>query len=117
MARAMIAKALAAPQTELVVDARREGSVITAKAAGAPVGTTLVAAIVEDGLSSDVQRGENRGATLRHDRVVRAWVEGAGPSIAVPVPTGIDPAKARLVVFAQEPKSLRIVGATERRLP
>jgi hypothetical protein len=117
LARAMIAKALAAPQTELVVDARREGSVITAKAAGAPVGTTLVAAIVEDGLSSDVQRGENPGAKLRHDRVVRAWVEGPGPSIAVPVPAGVDPAKARLVVFAQEPKSLRIVAATERKLP
>jgi hypothetical protein len=117
LARALIAKALAAPQSALSVDARREGQTIRATVAGAPHGTALVATIVEDGLSSDVARGENRGSKLRHDRVARAWVEGPGPSIAVRVPAGIDPAKARLVVFAQEPKSLRIVGAAEQRLP
>src|SRR6185436_8046264 len=115
MARALIAKALAAPQSALTVDARREGQTIRATIAGAPNGTTLVAAIVEDGLSSDVARGENRGSKLRHDRVARAWVEGPGPSIALPVPPGIDPTRARLVVFAQEPKSLRIVAASEQR--
>ena len=117
MARATIAKALAAPQSALTVDARRAGETILATVSGAPDGTTLVAAIVEDGLSSDVQRGENRGAKLRHDRVARAWVEGPGPSLEIPVPSGVDPGKARLVVFAQDPKSLRIVAAAERNLP
>jgi hypothetical protein len=117
MARALISKALAAPQSAFTVDARRDGETIRATVAGAPNGTTLVAAIVEDGLSSDVQRGENRGSKLRHDRVARAWVEGPGPSIAVAVPAAVDPAKARLVVFAQDPNSLRIVGAAEQRLP
>jgi hypothetical protein len=117
MARALIAKALAAPQAALTVDARRDGATVTAKIAGAPSGTTLVAAIVEDGLESDVQRGENRGSKLRHDRVARAWVEGPGPSLTVPLPAGIEPTKARLVVFAQERESLRIVAATEHPLP
>lgn len=31
-------------------------------------------AIYEDMLSTAVERGENRGATLRHDRVVRQWL-------------------------------------------
>lgn len=31
-------------------------------------------AIYEDMLGSAVERGENRGATLRHDRVVRQWL-------------------------------------------
>jgi len=117
MARATIAKALAGPQSALTVDARREGEKIRVTVSGAPNGRTLVAAIVEDGLSSDVRRGENRGAILRHDRVARAWVEGPGPSLEIPVPSGVDPAKARLVVFAQDPKTLRIDGGIERQLP
>ncbi len=116
-ARAMISKALAAPQAKLTVDARREGTTVRATVSGAPGGTTLVAAIVEDGLASNVRRGENRGSMLRHDRVARAWVEGSGPSLSIEIPAAVDPAKSRLVVFAQEPESLRIVGAVEQRLP
>lgn len=41
-------------------------------------------AVYENGLASRVGAGENRGATLHHDRVVRAWfgpvpVDGANP--------------------------------------
>ncbi|HTY02223.1 MAG TPA: DUF1223 domain-containing protein [Rhodocyclaceae bacterium] len=34
----------------------------------------LFLAITEDGLTSDVRAGENRGAELRHDHVVRTWL-------------------------------------------
>ena len=39
-------------------------------------------ALYENGLESSVGSGENKGATLRHDRVVRAWVG--------PMPIGSD---------------------------
>jgi len=34
---------------------------------------SLYLVVAENGLSSDVRHGENRGATLRHDHVVRLW--------------------------------------------
>lgn len=42
-------------------------------AAGAPLG--LYVAVTESGLSTDVKAGENRGATLQHDHVVRHWLK------------------------------------------
>ncbi|MEO8741501.1 MAG: DUF1223 domain-containing protein [Casimicrobiaceae bacterium] len=44
----------------------------TARARSTPV--ALYLAVTESGLSSKVMRGENGGATLAHDHVVRAWV-------------------------------------------
>ena len=43
--------------------------------AGAPQKLALWWALLEDGHTSDVKAGENRGATLRHDHVVRAYGE------------------------------------------
>jgi len=45
--------------------------------AGAPadgVGAALYVAVYENDLASEVRSGENRGATLRHDYVVREWI-------------------------------------------
>lgn len=42
--------------------------------ATAAQGGQLYLALVENGLSSTVRAGENRGATLRHDHVVRQWL-------------------------------------------
>ena len=61
-------------------------------------------ALTEDGLTSHVQAGENRGVLLRHDHVVRAFVGPlplAGGEVDVPVPAGVDLAHATLVAFAQ----------------
>jgi hypothetical protein len=44
----------------------------TTQARSAPV--ALYLAVAENGLTSKVTRGENGGATLAHDHVVRAWV-------------------------------------------
>jgi hypothetical protein len=44
----------------------------TARARPTPV--ALYLAVTESGLSSKVTRGENGGATLAHDHVVRAWL-------------------------------------------
>jgi hypothetical protein len=40
----------------------------------ARVGAVAYLGVYEDGLSSRITAGENRGATLGHDRVIRAWL-------------------------------------------
>jgi hypothetical protein len=60
-------------------------------------------AVTENGLTSDVRAGENRGSQLRHDHVVRAF---AGPlrladETDITVPGDVDAAHAQVVAFAQ----------------
>lgn len=62
-------------------------------------------ALTEDGLSNAVDGGENRGKTLRHDHVVRAF---AGPlpmgtaAVELEVPKALDVANAKVVAFVQD---------------
>ena len=75
-------------------------------------------ALSENGLTTDVKAGENRGKQLDHDQVVRAF---AGPlklpqaEAALKPPAGLDPAKSSVVAFVQDNKSGNIVQAL--RLP
>ncbi len=61
-------------------------------------------AVVEDGFETRVGAGENAGATLRHDDVVRlvrpvpAWPAASGLSAALTVSRGV-PEHPRRVVF------------------
>jgi hypothetical protein len=60
-------------------------------------------AITEDGLVSQVRAGENRGALLRHDHVVRAF---AGPlpltgEADLKLPNDLDTMHATVVAFVQ----------------
>lgn len=45
------------------------------EAAGAGAPLALYAAITENGLTTNVKAGENRGETLAHDHVVRHWLK------------------------------------------
>ncbi len=65
-------------------------------------------ALYQDGLDTDVRAGENRGRTLRHDRVVRVlegpWAVGKAPVVGettIEFPEGADPATLGLVLFAE----------------
>jgi hypothetical protein len=75
-------------------------------------------AITEDGLSSAVQAGENRGTTLRHDHVVRAL---AGPFALDAAQTELQPPadvvrdRTTVVAFVQDVRDGRIAQAV--RLP
>lgn len=93
-----------------------EGAVVTVAytAPTAPAGAVAWAFVVEDGIKSEVKAGENKGRTLRHDRVVRgmgsesAKVEG---KIAVAVPG--DAAIGGVVVVIQDAKTMKVLGAAE----
>jgi hypothetical protein len=67
--------------------------------------------LTQDGLVSAVRAGENRGATLRHDHVVRAW---SGPHAAFParatltLPPDAVREHAAVVAFVEDARSGRI---------
>lgn len=78
---------------------------------GIPGGEALVwLALYQDGLTSRILEGENKGKTLHHNRVVRAL---AGPwrmqgtalaeQASIPLPADADPGKMGLVLFAESP--------------
>lgn len=86
----------------------------------------LWVAITEDGLETEVHRGENAFRRLRHGGVVRK-LQQVKP-FAVPFPDHVsatavievDPTwsveRLRAVAFLQERSSRRVLGATQRRL-
>jgi hypothetical protein len=78
----------------------------------------VMVAVVEDGLTSKVERGENAGRTLAHTAVVRALVRaGTIPAAAaewateVPVPRNDSWKQPRVVAFVQEARSRRVLAA------
>src|SRR5690606_34742313 len=71
-----------------------------------PAGLRVLAALVEDGLETDVKPGENAGRRLRHNRVVRAMTVGevgAEGAIAstLAVPAGVRPERCRVAVVVE----------------
>jgi hypothetical protein len=78
----------------------------------------ILVAITEDGLSSDVKRGENHGRVLAHAAVVRQLItigEAAGPSASAraEVKLSADWRRERLkvVAFVQERRARTVLGA------
>lgn len=85
----------------------------------------VVVAVIEDGLATQVARGENSGRTLRHAAVTRSLTTlgivdaSAGDGIvdgAVPVAAGWSRPHLRLIALLQERESRRILGAATVRL-
>src|SRR5689334_18874746 len=78
----------------------------------------VMLAVVEDGLVSKVERGENAGRTLEHTAVVRALREvgkaaagEAGWAGEVPVPTDVSWKKTRVLAFVQDGRTRHILAA------
>ena len=117
-----IARAAARPHAHVGLTTSVDGAtlVATVSVAGLPTAANesldAVVAILEDGVTSAVQRGENRGRTLHHDAVVRA-VQATGLSgdhaarVVIQLPPGGRPSALRAVAFVQGRKSARIWGA------
>ena len=73
-------------------------------------------ALTENGLSESIRGGENKGRTLAHDQVVRAF---AGPfdntdvAVDLKIPDHTDRAKATLVAFVQDENTGQISQAVK----
>jgi hypothetical protein len=80
----------------------------------------VVLALVEDGLTTSVTRGENRGRSLRHTAVVRSMTTAAtlkaeggdvSATARIPVSAAWREANLRIVGFVQDRATRRILGA------
>jgi hypothetical protein len=88
----------------------------TARAGADP--SALYLALAESGLSSNVTRGENSGATLAHDHVVRTWIGPvrlvAGAVRArrdIALPASWNRARLELVAFVQDERTGAVLQA------
>lgn len=98
------------PRAEIELKTGMENGLLSVNlSARGPAKSAVYLALVEDGLSSDVKAGENNGAKLHHDHVVRDWqgpfgMEGgkleSQQSVVMRPEWKI--ANARLVAFVQE---------------
>lgn len=126
-----IGKAARLPKTDIAIEAERMDekdkqsfSISVAKIVGSDAGgpAEVWLAVTEDGLHSSVDAGENIGRVLNHVATLRslqnigvadphqATISYAGIS-RVKLDPGWNPEKLRVVVFVQENKSRRILGA------
>ncbi|MEZ4301486.1 MAG: DUF1223 domain-containing protein [Polyangiaceae bacterium] len=129
-ARRAIARAAAQPKAKVAL--AREGggdtvSIVVSDVPEAAGAASVMLAVVEEGLSSDVKRGENAGAVLVHAPVVRslrrvgAIAAGArGKAFEGAEAIAIEPSWKRdrvsAVVFVQSAGTTAIVGAGSLRM-
>jgi hypothetical protein len=76
------------------------------------------AALVQKDAKSDVKAGENKGNTLAHINIVRAFASDAYPrsgtgDLTVKGPKDLAPEDARLFLYAQDPATGRVLKAIE----
>jgi len=110
-----------------VLTALGEGGVgLRVEATGLPKGgpAQVRVAIVEDGLETEVSRGENQGMTLVHDGVVRLLAEigeteaGAAEfhgTAGLSLEPGWDRERLRAVVFLQDSATRRVIAVSSER--
>jgi hypothetical protein len=98
--------ATAAPMLQLSANLAATVQVrVDAEGGTLPPGVNLYVALTEDGLSSAVRGGENRGKNLQHDQVVRAFAGPLGlPHAAAELrlPPTMKVEKSSVVAFAQD---------------
>ncbi len=83
-----------------------------------PAGARLHIAVTEDGLVSQVGRGENRGRTLAHDAVVRRWQSQEAQSTGrteLALPDDLQTGRSAVVVLVQDGDTGAVLGAS--RIP
>jgi hypothetical protein len=108
-------RARIAPNGMLALDAEAKTGAIAAPAA-------LYLALTENGLASKVTRGENSGATLNHDHVVRAWIGPARLAAGsarlqreFKLPAVWKRAQLTVVAFVQDERSGAVLQAVSAR--
>ncbi len=113
-ALAAIKQAARAEKEELAFDVQKRSPLhltLSGTATTQQKQTSCIAAVVEDGLLSQVKSGENSGEHLKHDSVVREWLEIGSASVQKPLHFKRDVAisnswnlkNVRVVLFLQTP--------------
>ncbi len=131
-ARRLLADAKSVVKTPVQVTAQPDATdnlrVIVRIEVGGPDGSTVngdvLLAVVEDGLTSDVRRGENANRRLTHAAVVRSLEHvgtissqtGFGATKTVSLDPSWNRTAVKAVAFVQESTSLRIIGVAASRL-
>jgi hypothetical protein len=128
-AAAALTKAAALPHMSVGLSAERRGATVRiavdapAAPAAAAESIAVMIAVVEDGLTSAVTRGENSGRTLAHVAVVRRLesigaldrdtFSGEGQWTLA---AAWQPSNLRVVAFLQGQKTRRVYGSAQARL-
>lgn len=115
---AAVKGALATPRTTALTVARRPDTpgtfALEATTRGAPTGSRLHVALVEDGLASRPTKGENAGRLLRHDAVVRSALEvdvaDGAQSFVLVVPPDAKRARLGAVVWVSRPDGVVVAA-------
>jgi hypothetical protein len=83
-----------------------------------PDDAEIVVALVEDDLRQEVSAGENRGRTLTHRNVVRAFSrhDRRQGTAQLELPPEARPEKSSVIAFAQDTQTREIVAATQREI-
>jgi hypothetical protein len=92
----------------LTVDAVLGDTIKTHIVAGDLGGQHIFVALTENGLSTSVRAGENKGRQLAHDQVVRAFdgpFDKADVQTELKIPKGVDLSKSNIVAFVQDESS------------
>ncbi|MFO0589006.1 MAG: DUF1223 domain-containing protein [Polyangiaceae bacterium] len=124
-ARAAIARAAASPKARVTISRSGSPEVLRVQVSDVPAPkprAEVLLAFVEDGLSSDVTRGENAGSTLAHAPVVRALkrldtMASGAPSVDIEVPetpllqSAWRRSHLRAVALVQSAETRAILGA------
>jgi len=99
-------------------DGNLEIRAVASDAAAANAPLALYTAVTENGLSTNVKAGENRGATLPHDHVGRHWLKPAqvkDGSAQLSQVVGVSPDQARkgvnVVAFVQNTRTGEVLQA------
>jgi len=99
------------------IDATRAGTRIDATIhADAPATSDIVLVLFENGIATQIERGENEGRRATDDAIVRRIVRVGSGSLTKSVSVDTDPSWKKLgaVVFVQDRRSLAITAAAAR---
>ena len=109
------------PTIEIEASARieKETVVVEYKSNKIQSNVVLNIALVERDVKHYIPRGENKNLTLKHFNIVRSFVTSAlktNDIVVLSWPSGLVPSNSSIIVYAQNSKSLKIIGAAQAEI-
>jgi hypothetical protein len=106
-------------KTALTPSAAKDSVILHYSVSPVPLGSTIYVALVQDKATTEVKGGENKGKTLTHYNIVRAFtsrtVQANSGDVLVPLvkPRGNDDAHFSVVAFIQQP-DMQVISASRQ---